>query len=167
MPQHVRKATSLEHLPQLGLHPASPAGGFQVLKAPRSQPLSEVLGDTPALLLAIHWLPENPSTVSPTSAHLPPTQRSHLTTSGSPGPHPRKTRPQNLVLQGLCLHLPDPLQRVLRVSPPHHLHHLPWGSPGRLPRGHGFRSGPEVATTELWGPAHLAQAGFITQASQS
>lgn len=159
------KATSLEHLPPLGLHPAPPAGGLQVLKAPRSQPPSEVLGDTPALLLAINWLPETPLNCvtyfcpPATNPALPPHhfQQSWATSKEDETPELGPARP-----------LPPPARSPTKSAKAPLTPLSPsWGFPGRLPRGHGFRSGPEVATTELQGPAHLAQAAFITEVSQS
>lgn len=143
----------MEHLPQLGLHPASPAGGLQVLMAPRRQAPSEMLGvhqpssllsETPQLchlLLSTCHKPSNP--ISPFPAAL-----GHIQGRRDPGP---------LVLQGFCASPPHP-HRVL--SGPHHPYHPFWGFPGRLLMGHGFRSGPEVATMDLQGPAHLL-SGWI------
>lgn len=63
-------------------------------------PPQKVFVDKSFLLRAISWLPETPWTVSPASVHLTQTQHSCLTTSSSPGPHPKETRSQTGSLLG-------------------------------------------------------------------
>ena len=89
-------------------------------------------------------------------SHMPQTWCSYHTISSSPWTTSK---------EGLCLYLPQPPQRMLRsplTVPPPHLHGPPWGFPWQGANGTWVRSGPEGATTGLWDPAHLAQAGFIT-----